>query len=310
MMKVHDAIAEKLKHFMENPIGSFTPLIYHLDVAAMYPNIILTNRLQPPALVNEETCAACDFNRPNSNCQRRMQWSWRGEYFPADRSEYNMIRNQLESEKFPGRQPGDSQRTWAQLTESEQHNFITKRLSDYSRKVYKKMRESKVETRESIVCQRENSFYIDTVRNFRDRRYEYKDKLKQAKRDLDDANRIQDPAKIDSAKKMTVLWDSLQLAHKCILNSFYGYVMRKGSRWYSMEMAGIVCLTGANIITMAREIVEKIGRPLELVSFLMLYLKMKSSDIILNFRILMVFGVFCRTDFQKTLSLNSRTARK
>lgn len=24
----------------------------------------------------------------------------------------------------------------------------------------------------------------------------------------------------------------LQLAHKCILNSFYGYVMRKGARWY------------------------------------------------------------------------------
>lgn len=28
------------------------PLIYHLDVAAMYPNIILTNRLQPVAIVN------------------------------------------------------------------------------------------------------------------------------------------------------------------------------------------------------------------------------------------------------------------
>jgi DNA polymerase epsilon subunit 1 len=38
---------------------------------------------------------------------------------------------------------------------------------------------------------------------------------------------------------MLILYDSLQLAHKCILNSFYGYVMRKGSRWYSMEMAGI-----------------------------------------------------------------------
>lgn len=33
-----------------------------------------------------------------------------------------------------------------------------------------------------------------------------------------------------------VLYDSLQLAHKCILNSFYGYVMRRGARWYSMEM--------------------------------------------------------------------------
>jgi hypothetical protein len=45
-----------------------------------------------------------------------------------------------------------------------------------------------------------------------------------------------------------VLYESLQLAHKCILNSFYGYVMRKGARWYSMEMAGVVTYTGANII--------------------------------------------------------------
>ena len=31
-----------------------------------------------------------------------------------------------------------------------------------------------------------------------------------------------------TAEDMEVLMDSLQLAHKCILNSFYGYVMRKG----------------------------------------------------------------------------------
>lgn len=30
------------------------PLIYHLDVAAMYPNIILTNRLQPSSIVTGE----------------------------------------------------------------------------------------------------------------------------------------------------------------------------------------------------------------------------------------------------------------
>ena len=55
--------------------------------------------------------------------------------------------------------------------------------------------------------------------------------------------------KLKEQANLVVLYDSLQLAHKCILNSFYGYVMRKGARWYSMEMAGIVCLTGANIIT-------------------------------------------------------------
>lgn len=31
------------------------------------------------------------------------------------------------------------------------------------------------------------------------------------------------------------------------------------ARWYSMEMAGIVCYTGANIITQARELIEQIG---------------------------------------------------
>ena len=51
---------------------------------------------------------------------------------------------------------------------------------------------------------------------------------------------------------MVVLYDSLQLAHKCILNSFYGYVMRKGARWYSMEMAGVVTYTGARIIQVGR----------------------------------------------------------
>jgi hypothetical protein len=41
------------------------------------------------------------------------------------------------------------------------------------------------------------------------------------------------------ASSRVILYDSLQMAHKCILNSFYGYVMRKGSRWFSMEMVGV-----------------------------------------------------------------------
>lgn len=54
--------------------------------------------------------------------------------------------------------------------------------------------------------------------------------------------------KIQEAEDMVILYDSLQLAHKCILNSFYGYVMRPAARWYSMEMAGVVTYTGAEII--------------------------------------------------------------
>ena len=59
-------------------------------------------------------------------------------------------------------------------------------------------------------------------------------------------------------------YDSQQLAHKIILNSFYGYVMRRGARWYSMEMAAMVTHIGSSIISTARQLVEKIGLPLEL----------------------------------------------
>ena len=262
--EVKDLVTKKLEALRDKPVRNENPLIYHLDVAAMYPNIILTNRLQPPALVDEETCALCDFNKPESNCQRKMKWSWRGEFFAADRSEYNMIRNQLEAELFEAKRPNDQLRKWTELSSGEQNSLMQKRLAEYSRKVYRRIRETKVEEKESIVCQRENSFYVDTVRNFRDRRYEYKSKLKVWKKKLDDAIVQDDLIRTEEAKKMIVLMDSLQLAHKCILNSFYGYVMRKGSRWYSMEMAGIVCSTGSKIIQMARQLVERIGRPLEL----------------------------------------------
>ena len=57
------------------------------------------------------------------------------------------------------------------------------------------------------------------------------------------------PVRIAAAKPLVLLYDSLQLAHKCILNSFYGYVMRKGARWRSMEMAGVVTHLGGTIIT-------------------------------------------------------------
>lgn len=48
------------------------------------------------------------------------------------------------------------------------------------------------------------------------------------KKKLSAAVEVGDAAEVKRCKNMEVLYDSLQLAHKCILNSFYGYVMRKG----------------------------------------------------------------------------------
>lgn len=153
-----------LEELRDNPLRSDTPLIYHLDVAAMYPNIMLSNRLQPDSVVDEATCAACDFNRPGKQCQRKMKWAWRGEYFPAKLDEFKMVRNALEQEFFPPKWPGKPQRRFVDLSPTEQTSLLHKRLGDYSRKVYKKTKETKIETKEAIICQRENPFYVSRFR--------------------------------------------------------------------------------------------------------------------------------------------------
>ena len=64
---------------------------------------------------------------------------------------------------------------------------------------------------------------------------------------------------------MMAFYESLQLAHKIILNSYYGYVMRKGARWYSMEMAAMVTHIGGIIIGDCKNLIEKkFGKPLQL----------------------------------------------
>lgn len=259
--EIYNEVKAQLEDLKNNPKRHEKPLIYHVDVASMYPNIMTSNRLQPDSMKTEEDCAACDFNRPGKTCDRRLPWSWRGEFFPAQQNEYGMIKRTLQNETFPGAKPWLPNRTFDELPYSEQASMIKKRLSDYSRKVYNRIKQTKTINREAIVCQRENPFYVNTVRNFRDRRYEFKGLTKVWK---GKSAQCKDTISREEAKKMVVLYDSLQLAHKVILNSFYGYVMRKGSRWYSMEMAGITCLTGATIIQMARSLVERIGRPLEL----------------------------------------------
>lgn len=45
-LKVCSEVVKQLESLRDTPNRLEKPMIYHLDVAAMYPNIILTNRLQ------------------------------------------------------------------------------------------------------------------------------------------------------------------------------------------------------------------------------------------------------------------------
>ncbi|EME32355.1 DNA polymerase epsilon subunit 1 [Galdieria sulphuraria] len=253
-VQLSSSLTESLKALKHTHAFNDFPVIYHLDVGAMYPNVILTNRLQPHAIVSKHQCASCAFNElEDSQCKRNLKWTWKGEYFPATHGETNQIRRDILSN------PNGNQVENVRSSEE-----FRRRLKQYCQKIYKKTLDSYTEEREATVCQREHPFYVNTVRAFRDRRYEYKKLLKQWKRKLQDAQGNKDWKSIEEAKKMCVLYESLQLAHKCILNSFYGYVMRKAARWYSMEMAGVVTQIGANIIRYARSVVDGVGIALEL----------------------------------------------
>ena len=46
LLQVCTDIIERLSMLRDCPNRLENPIIYHLDVGAMYPNIILTNRLQ------------------------------------------------------------------------------------------------------------------------------------------------------------------------------------------------------------------------------------------------------------------------
>ena len=69
LLQVREEIAEALRGLRDTPNREECPLIYHLDVAAMYPNIILTNRwcsLVP--LCCQRSCMSSSRKSSTANC--------------------------------------------------------------------------------------------------------------------------------------------------------------------------------------------------------------------------------------------------
>ena len=158
--EVCDEIKKALADLRDRPNRLENPLIYHLDVGAMYPNIILTNRLQPPALIDEETCASCDYNEPDAPCRRKMDWMWRGDYYPANKNETSRVRQQLETEKF---QDKGQMVPYHKLNENVRAEKLKSRVTEYCRRAYKKIKITKEEKR---VMRLDLVFNCDPANNF------------------------------------------------------------------------------------------------------------------------------------------------
>ncbi len=322
--EVKEQIASRLRELRDNPERKETPIIYHLDVGAMYPNIILTNRLQPPATVSEQMCAACVHNRPESNCKRPLKWMWRGEVFPASKAESDNIRNQLEYAtviELTGYRPPaipyhslpyqvrDGHRQGGQRAAVPRprrgraepkvpraaQGLLPEGVQEDPRDQDGGAGGDDVPAREPIL-HRHGARVPRPPLRVQGAQQEVGEEARRGREGR--RHRIAAGGQVDvHAVRLSAgdgpplpshhhhhphhclhrhrhrhrhrhltpsLSPFLQLAHKCILNSFYGYVMRKGARWYSMEMAGVVTYTGANIIKEARTLVEQLGKTLEL----------------------------------------------
>ena len=92
----------------------------------MYPNIIITNRLQPVAVVNDRICSGCLFNSPENDCKRNLEWEWKGEYFPLNEGEYALIKEKEGVKMDP------------KISFRDNDKILKNEVRKYSQKVYSK----------------------------------------------------------------------------------------------------------------------------------------------------------------------------
>lgn len=189
----------------------------------MYPNIILSNRLQPVAIVNEQICAGCTFNKDANDCKRQLDWEWKGDMYPLNKQEFERVKLQLKVEiegsttdrnfnKSRFNKEGGKDASAQNLFENSESfdKLLKQRVKDFSRMHYNHVKQSRREPRTDTVCMRENPFYVDTVRDFRDRRYEFKRLVKVWLGKLSEAKKAGgDAGEIETCNNRVALYESL-----------------------------------------------------------------------------------------------------
>lgn len=75
-------------------LGTSNPQIFHVDVMAMYPNIIITNRLQPTSIVNDKICANCQFDNETA-CKKQMGWQYKAKVLPVSKKVFDSLKAKI-----------------------------------------------------------------------------------------------------------------------------------------------------------------------------------------------------------------------
>jgi len=260
---------EKLISELEEKDGLYywkgKPILIHVDVASMYPNIIINYNLQPWNIVTEEKCNTCKYRydpeKGEACCWVNMKWNAVYETIKADSKERDLAEQDIE--KY-----------------LENHdNIDDKKIKSFYSKHVKGTK--KYETYKfpliSRFCQKSHKLFVNTIREFRDGRYKYKymmiDKeteiekleqiIKESSKDLTKKEILEIEQQVNTLTTEKGYARNMQLGLKVFLNSFYGYMKSRGARWWSMDVAGATCMKGQEIITFAIDFCNKIGINIE-----------------------------------------------
>jgi DNA polymerase epsilon subunit 1 len=120
--------------------------------------------------------------------------------FPLNESEFVQVQNILDIEIRTKKDPEFC------ANQAEYQKELKKRVKMYCQKSYKKTHISRAEVRRDTVCMRENSFYVDTVRDFRDRRYKFKADVKTEKGKYEKYTKAGDHVNAEQSKNLMVLY--------------------------------------------------------------------------------------------------------
>lgn len=237
------------------------PLLIHIDVASMYPSIIINWNLQPYSIVDEEYCNNCEYHYKEGERPCWFEHEWYPQYKVVHISKEN---REKFDEKIKNNYNHDS------IT----HDKIVKlyKSKTYSMKGSKRSNFTYVFPTKSRVCQKSFKFFAYAVRDFRNQRYHYKYEKIRCDKEIErlynkyKGQKIPDDVKqqINKLELESIYNRNLELGLKVLLNTYYGYLGSQGSKFKSLEVTGITTAIGKSIIGFAVEYCEPIGINIEL----------------------------------------------
>lgn len=263
--------------------------IIHADVASLYPSLIITYKIQPHAIVDEQECNSCPFRESDPPCWYTVDWTQKFEVIDATDDERKIARGLLSAINDPNKK-------------KMLYKYGIKpkdKIIDILKKVVKKrstkFKEKILIPQKARICQKAHGFFVDEVVSVRADRYvskykmiEYDEKKREEEKkyglfietlaknysemgnevytesgeidleklcncitETEEKQRELFTKTINEYRSKATFYNFIQEGKKAVLNSYYGYLFTIAVRWWSIIAAGCITEKGRDVLLSA-----------------------------------------------------------